>query len=184
MKINYNLTGQTYGTLTAIEPVTDRSSNHVMWRCICTCEHASCPKELIIRGESLRGGLTKSCRWYRIDHTIHAAVRGFYTDTRNSANSRELPFELTLQQFLETIRKPCTYCGNNTDVHYIRSNKTRTGKAYKLRANGIDRVDSTLGYTLSNSVACCSTCNYAKRELSPAQYLAHCQRVVMFNTHD
>ena len=31
--------------------------------------------------------------------------------------------------------------------------------------NGLDRVDSNLGYTLDNVLPCCSICNYAKQDL-------------------
>lgn len=36
--------------------------------------------------------------------------------------------------------------------------------------NGIDRVDSSKGYTLDNCVPCCSKCNYAKHEMSVEEF--------------
>ncbi len=43
--------------------------------------------------------------------------------------------------------------------------------------NGLDRVDNALGYTPTNVVACCGLCNWIKRDLSQAQFLAAVARI-------
>lgn len=47
----------------------------------------------------------------------------------------------------------------------------------KENAGGIDRVDSTGHYTYDNCKACCSNCNFLKRELSLDGFLAQCYRI-------
>lgn len=42
--------------------------------------------------------------------------------------------------------KPCYYCGRKEDI-------------------GVDRIDNTLGHTLSNSLPCCHKCNYLLSDL-------------------
>jgi hypothetical protein len=37
--------------------------------------------------------------------------------------------------------------------------------------NGLDRIDSNLGYVRSNVVPCCAVCNYMKQELSLSEFL-------------
>jgi len=46
--------------------------------------------------------------------------------------------------------------------------------------NGIDRIDSSKGYTIDNCVSCCTECNYAKHEMSVDEYKSFIQRVYNF----
>ena len=39
------------------------------------------------------------------------------------------------------------------------------GYKYTISVNGIDRLDSSKGYTIDNCVSCCSVCNTAKLEM-------------------
>jgi hypothetical protein len=47
-------------------------------------------------------------------------------------------------------------------------------------ASGIDRVDNSKGYIPGNCVACCGTCNLAKRELTVDEFLTWAHRLVEF----
>lgn len=49
----------------------------------------------------------------------------------------------------------------------------------KLFRNGIDRVDNSLGYILSNVVSCCKICNYMKKDLSEQEFQDQCERVYL-----
>lgn len=53
------------------------------------------------------------------------------------------------------IVKDCTYCG--------------TPSGWPNGRNGIDRVDSSIGYVEANCVSCCKTCNRAKSNGSVAE---------------
>ena len=81
---------------------------------------------------------------------------------KSQAKRRRLTCDLPFDFFPELIRRPCHYCGAQTE---------------KFR--GVDRVDNDLGYIRANVVACCSTCNYMKGELGKDQFLAHARRVYM-----
>ena len=81
---------------------------------------------------------------------------------KSQAKRRRLTCDLPFGFFHELIRRPCHYCGAQTE---------------KFR--GVDRVDNDLGYIRANVVACCSTCNYMKGELGKDQFLAHARRVYM-----
>ncbi len=39
-----------------------------------------------------------------------------------------------------------------------------------ILVNGIDRIDSRLGYSSNNCQSCCEICNKAKRDLTPSQF--------------
>lgn len=62
-----------------------------------------------------------------------------------------------------------------SDIKYnaiIRNRKYKTSfnhyklEEYDILYNGIDRINSKKGYTLDNTVSCCSTCNTAKLNMS------------------
>jgi hypothetical protein len=57
--------------------------------------------------------------------------------------ARGLVFELTFEQFTHLVTQPCHYCG-------------------ALPENGVDRLEASVGYTLSNCVPCCQPCNAKK----------------------
>ena len=49
-----------------------------------------------------------------------------------------------------------------------------------IKANGIDRIDSTQGYELINSVPCCTICNRMKLDHSKMDFLTHIQKILNF----
>ena len=72
--------------------------------------------------------------------------------------SRKLLCSLSLNDWLFLTGQPCTYCGAVMEV-------------------GIDRVDSEFGYSLENSVSCCSICNFMKRTHSKGVFLSHVTKI-------
>jgi len=77
-------------------------------------------------------------------------------------------FELTFEQFDTISHQPCFYC-NDTYKHL--------STLYEGAKLGIDRQDNTVGYTLENSVPCCTTCNLAKLNRSTKDFVEHCEKV-------
>jgi hypothetical protein len=63
------------------------------------------------------------------------------------------------KQFESITKKDCNYCGKNGP-------------------NGIDRIDNSIGYIKVNCVACCKHCNYAKGNLSIADFNTWTKRFV------
>lgn len=84
-----------------------------------------------------------------------------YKSYLGRANKRKFPFEFTVQEFLEFIAQDCYYCG-------------------KVEANGIDRIDSKVGYLKANSVPCCGMCNIMKYTFSTNIFLNHIQKIFNF----
>ena len=92
------------------------------------------------------------------------AVRRF-NGLKRRAKDRDIRVELTLDQFKQITAKPCVYCGRFTK-----------GKKH----TGVDRIDSNLDYTLSNSAPCCRFCNLAKNDLSVEEFVGNVLRVCLF----
>jgi hypothetical protein len=80
-------------------------------------------------------------------------------------------FELTFEQFAEITHQPCKYCGKSWE--FLSS--LRNGPLL-----GIDRWDNSLGYTVQNSVSCCTLCNFAKRDIFQTgfEFVEHCRSIV------
>jgi hypothetical protein len=74
------------------------------------------------------------------------------------------PFNLTLQQFTHVKTFGCYLCGISDKLNH---------------KNGLDRIDSQLGYTLSNILACCAGCNYFKNNYAIDIFINHL--VVIYN---
>lgn len=85
-------------------------------------------------------------------------------------------FDLTFEEFNKIIQLNCNYCGSAPN--HLRFNKSK-----KLSAllNGVDRLDSTKGYTKDNCVPCCTTCNYMKNTLSVTTFLEHIKKIKNHN---
>jgi hypothetical protein len=78
------------------------------------------------------------------------------------AESRNLPFELTEQQWDWLTRSSCYLCGYQS-----------------IKGIGIDRVDNTIRkYLLENCRPCCGSCNDMKGEFSLSEFLEHCKCIV------
>jgi len=79
---------------------------------------------------------------------------------KSNAKKRNLPFEITIEEFSEFWQKPCSYCGS------------------EIETVGIDRVDSSIGYITGNLVACCKICNQSKNDLSYEEWIFHLKAVL------
>jgi len=93
---------------------------------------------------------------------------------KNSAKKRGHSFELTLEEFNYLIQQNCHYCGSPPHLYHKAWGVIREGG---FLYNGIDRVDSSLGYLTENVVPCCKECNYLKwdrTEKGFAQWLSLC----------
>lgn len=68
-------------------------------------------------------------------------------------------FLLSDLEFSNMTSMPCYYCGDKNE--YV----------------GIDRVDNTLGYCLSNTVPCCKWCNTMKLYYSKEEFVEKCKKI-------
>ena len=82
-----------------------------------------------------------------------------YDRYRVRAPKRGLVFELTLDHFKIASKKPCYYCNENYD------------------SIGFDRLDSNIGYTVENSVPCCTMCNMMKRKYNIDDFIKKCKNI-------
>ena len=99
-------------------------------------------------------------------------------DYRRNAAIKDVPWDLSEDGFRALTSLRCHYCGAEPMrmTLIIRGERRLSQEKF----NGIDRVDSNLGYTVANCVPCCRNCNWAKRTLSEAEFIAHCEKIINY----
>lgn len=90
-----------------------------------------------------------------------------YATYVKGAADRGLAFDLSQNEFGVITKQSCFYCGCPPSTIW---NVARKGNPEPYIYNGIDRLDSDIGYVADNVVACCSICNYMKQELSVSDF--------------
>lgn len=100
--------------------------------------------------------------------------RNLYSIMLTESKKKGLKSDLPFDRFLELIHRPCLYCGKENSNNYKYPYKYGTTQ---YRYNGIDRLDSSLGYTVDNCVPCCGTCNKMKLRLSKDDFLTHIEDI-------
>lgn len=107
---------------------------------------------------------------------------------RQSSKRKGNWFELTTEQFRNIICQNCHYC-NAAPIDkncYYNKNKERihtnvcseVAESQWVKANGIDRKNNLIGYTIENCVPCCFTCNDMKKTMSYEQFIEHISNIV------
>jgi hypothetical protein len=96
-----------------------------------------------------------------------------YRACKASAKRRNLEFKLTKEEHKEFTFEKCYYCGKLPELRF------RNG--IKFYANGIDRIDSSLGYVKENCASSCKICNNMKWEVSKDEFLNHIEKIVKYN---
>ena len=160
-----------YGRLTPIK-ISGTQNLHTMFECLCECG-----KITNVKGIHLKNGHTKSCGCYESEMTTkrnllppgESSFNYLYSYYTRNALKRELEFSLTKEEFRSFTQKNCFYCGKPPAMRVKRDSTGKTNGAYIH--NGIDRLDSAIGYTFENCVACCKICNRAKCDLELKEFM-------------
>jgi hypothetical protein len=113
------------------------------------------------RAKEIRMKVEVKSRGRRIEYKsrMRKTPRWKYLVYVHSSKKHGRKMEITFEQYKEIAGKPCVYCGI--------SGKT-----------GMDRVDSGEGYTLSNVVPCCATCNRMKLAMTVDEFIGKCREIV------
>lgn len=87
---------------------------------------------------------------------------------------------LNREDWESVVFKPCHYCGQ-TDMrrgHTKAYMSQETRDKYLVSINGVDRIDSSLGYTLANVTPCCGTCNHMKLDYSADSFISQVDKIL------
>lgn len=167
--------GNRYERLTVLERAQNSRRGQAQWLCDCDCGATS-----IVPGTSLRKGYTKSCGCLRVESRRlprgEAAFNLLWWKIKGRQGHK---FNLTKEQVRNLVTQPCQYCG-------ILPAQISKGKGLygDFLYNGIDRVDSNLGYVEGNVVPCCWSCNRAKSSSTVEEFKAWVVRAYEHLTKD
>lgn len=174
-----NHTGHKYHHLMLLYPTKSGGTGKgVYWMAKCDCGEI---KE--VRGSEVAAGKIKTCGKCEYHYGLlreggeqGGKVRGWTKSIRvqhtryiRSAVKRGIEWRLSPEEFLQLVKKNCTYCNASPRIYNSKPNFGR-GKTVKTLMNGIDRKDSSLGYISGNVVPCCSVCNKMKMSMSESDF--------------
>lgn len=183
MRIAHNrkdLSGQTINSWQVIEIDTSVKGKWLYYKAKCL----ECGEVYSVRGVNIRHGTSKRCVKCGCGHA-HAAQKGqirtkrtpresalYYTflSLRKDSRKRGHEWKLSEQQVYDLILKNCAYCNSEpalstAPLKHKQLSQKRVAEAILVR-NGIDRIDSSKGYTEDNVVPCCERCNRAKLDMT------------------
>lgn len=180
-----DLSGKRFGRLL----VTGYSHSHIqpskqkraIWDALCDCGNT-----IKVSTSALRSKNTKSCGCY-FNEIIKSGARKIKSGEANfnykylsykaraKNHKKNISFELTKEQFRSIIINNCFYCGQEPSMFH-------TSRSFNglFISNGIDRIDSNIGYTINNSVPCCKLCNTMKNELNINDFYNHIKRIYSY----
>jgi hypothetical protein len=113
-----------------------------------TCPRCEITKPLseYYNSSSTLNGKTVYCKMCQREKD--RSPRSRFSQVKNKAKTRGIAWGMTFEEFSIFIGQKCSYCGGPTPT---------TGL-------GLDRINSSLGYTFANSVPCCAACNHIKHQ--------------------
>jgi hypothetical protein len=175
--------GARFGSLVVTVVKRGAKSVHPTAVCVCDCGTESTHRVTRLRtGKATRCyGCARKATWMnRARPTVKdKAVRRLIDTYAENAKRRNLEFALTPSACEQLFSAPCNYCG----AFPSRMVKAK-GCGYGAYLNGIDRIDNSIGYVTGNVAACCTQCNYAKRELSVSEFLNWVSRIASHSIGD
>lgn len=203
-----DLTGKIFNKLTAIKRagthVSSGGFSSVKWLFMCVCGN-----ERIARSNDVIMGKVRGCKncaklnkqenartngklggLKRTFNFENATFRARAAQFKSNARNRDIEWKLSLEETCELIKKDCHYCGHppKSTFDYVKSRSAKDRKRLieknvleiVIKFNGLDRVDSDLGYTKENSVPCCVDCNFAKNDKTVQEFMAWLRRISEF----
>ncbi len=170
-------TGEKIGSFTFLKFELVGKNKTWVTECVCGGQKRFWKKSAIIRQTTCgcgtdENGLTKQKR---------RMLKSRFHSYKTGAKKRGFVWSLTLKNFHDISSQNCVYCGAEPkSVNYFenapslkKDSPNRNWGDYTIIFNGIDRVDSSIGYVVKNCVACCTKCNRAKNDMSIPEFKKH-----------
>lgn len=183
-KNRLKLEGTRSGKLLVIS-FSHSDKEHTYWNCVCDCGNSA-----VLRSSSLWKQRTKSCGCLKIEAVIKsskksgvkrrkpptvASFNALYSSYKRRSEKKKIVFELTKEEFKIITSKNCFYCDQTPEQRY-KTQEYHEDYVY----NGIDRIDSAVGYCINNCLPCCGYCNKAKFTMSQNEFYKKVEKLYFF----
>ena len=192
------LTGKKYGRLTVLDFVGLTRRKQPIYKVVCDCGKVIDE----FRAWKMTNGDAQSCGCLLLEilRAPRPRRRGWSITTKSWAFTlfkyavkrqvkRGHPCDdWDIDKWYSIASMPCHYCGSidirnvlNSPTKRIRRSFTMSDEdklQYRLPVNGLDRVNSSIGYVFDNCVSCCGQCNIAKSDYTKEEFLAMARRIV------
>lgn len=166
-----DLTGKKFGKLTVLERIKNKYSNSTENAWICTCD---CGGKREVRTCKLTSGKIRDCgctyTGVKYQDRSIPAKNSVLNNYKRNARIYDREFSLSKEEFYKLLSGNCFYCGAKPSK--IKRDNTKCKNVSICIYNGVDRVDNNKGYTISNCVSCCTTCNSAKMDRSLEDFIS------------
>lgn len=189
------MSGQIYNSWKIIEIDKESCKNGVLyWKAKCL----ECNKVYSVHGANVRNGLSKRCTDCGCGHghskqigqtrtkrtAEESAYHYLFIKLKKDAKKRKHVWELSEQQVKSLVSQNCSYCGIVPSLVCTplkdQGLSQKREKESTIVRNGIDRIDSSKGYTAENSIPCCAQCNLAKSDFTQAEFSSWFDRLATF----
>jgi hypothetical protein len=172
-RIKYEV-GKRFHSYIIVSPLptkqTDCGRTYTQWLCLCDCgvKFANTTKQ-IQKGRKSCGCLRDRSQFKnKSDREVIGNTKLFHYQA--GAKRRGIPWDLPKDQFVDMLFSKCSYCEQEPYLLVKRTN-------HEALVNGVDRRDSSLGYSLENCVSCCKFCNFAKNSSTEEEFMKWIGRV-------
>lgn len=161
-----DLVNQHFGQWTVVNHENKKGRSG--WKCVCACNKISW-----VTTQNLRNGVSTRCLDCCKLPKGEAAFNNLFGNYQRSARYRGFDFLLSREEAKQLFESDCRYCGQIPTAIFGERERLNGTFVY----NGIDRLDSSLGYVFHNCVPCCRVCNYMKQQLSPEEFIFHIRKI-------
>lgn len=192
------LKGKRFGRLLVLGIEGKDGLGNYKWLCICDCG-----VETIKVGRALVCGDTQSCGCYGKEQVIKGIQKSkrkpgeekhlhqWWYQINDKAKRRGIEMVIDKDSAIKIAKQNCFYCGTPPAryTRYIENRKAQCGRRQKTYypescendapyIHGLDRVDSSKGYTEENVVPCCGSCNQLKWDRPVKDFYEHLKKVI------
>jgi len=160
--------GKRFGSLVVIKRNTKYCKNNTLWDCICDCGEMR-----TMFYSNLSRAKKCTCNFQRDEHILNQ----IFASTKNSAIKRKIEFDknLTKEILLELLEKQnylCALSGIKLQIGRYHQNIETTAS--------IDRIDSSVGYTINNIQWVHKDINKLKTDFGQVEFLKYCNIVAQY----
>lgn len=190
-----NIIGKRFSRLVVIEKDHDKepflrpNSKGAMWKvyyykCKCDCGNIVSVRKDLLKNISSKTRGTQSCGCLQKEAMKRigkekrlpigeAQFNELLCAYRRSARKRNISFDLSKEEFKKLTKQECFYCGEPPSQIF----KSRKIEGYIYIYNGIDRIDSDIGYKKGNTVSCCKKCNISKHDMPQNEFFEMVKKI-------